>query len=133
MTSIPASRSAAATTLAPRSWPSRPGLATRTRIGLIERIKLEAASVERQSVLLLPRDEQHLRRRSRQRTVGETVECLLDDQPGAGEQLGEPRRRVQPDAVLPLPGPSTTFPGRVHGEQAGQRIELALLCKECPV
>src|SRR6185436_7343477 len=32
MTSIPASRSAAATTLAPRSCPSSPGLATRTRI-----------------------------------------------------------------------------------------------------
>src|SRR5262245_1135503 len=32
MTSIPASRSALATTRAPRSWPSRPGLAMRTRI-----------------------------------------------------------------------------------------------------
>src|SRR6266568_2323974 len=32
MTSIPASRRARAITLAPRSWPSRPGLATRTRI-----------------------------------------------------------------------------------------------------
>src|SRR5262249_18385351 len=29
---MPASRSAAATTLAPRSWPSRPGLPTSTRI-----------------------------------------------------------------------------------------------------
>src|SRR6185503_5088677 len=34
MTSMPASRSDADTTLAPRSCPSRPGLATRTRIGL---------------------------------------------------------------------------------------------------
>src|ERR1700756_1819625 len=33
MTSMPASRSARAMTLAPRSWPSRPGLATSTRIG----------------------------------------------------------------------------------------------------
>src|SRR5688572_7119615 len=32
MTSKPASRSARATILAPRSWPSRPGLATTTRI-----------------------------------------------------------------------------------------------------
>src|SRR5581483_11882107 len=32
MTSMPASRSARAMTLAPRSWPSRPGFATRTRI-----------------------------------------------------------------------------------------------------
>src|SRR2546428_5920700 len=34
MTSMPASRSARAITLAPRSCPSRPGLATNTRIGL---------------------------------------------------------------------------------------------------
>src|ERR1044072_9404811 len=34
MTSIPASRSARAMILAPRSWPSRPGLATTTRIVL---------------------------------------------------------------------------------------------------
>src|SRR5918912_1297705 len=34
MTSIPASRSARAMTFAPRSWPSSPGLATRTRIFL---------------------------------------------------------------------------------------------------
>src|SRR3954463_10246826 len=32
MTSMPASRRARAITLAPRSWPSRPGLATKTRI-----------------------------------------------------------------------------------------------------
>src|SRR5512140_2645146 len=32
MTSQPPSRRARATTLAPRSWPSRPGLAMRTRI-----------------------------------------------------------------------------------------------------
>src|SRR5437868_11583490 len=33
MTSKPASRNARAITLAPRSWPSRPGLATTTRYG----------------------------------------------------------------------------------------------------
>src|SRR6185312_7278031 len=33
MTSIPASRRAVAMTLAPRSWPSSPTLATRTRMG----------------------------------------------------------------------------------------------------
>src|SRR3989304_3078922 len=32
MTSMPASRSARAITFAPRSWPSRPGFAIRTRI-----------------------------------------------------------------------------------------------------
>src|SRR5205807_556442 len=35
MTSMPASRSARAITLAPRSCPSRPGLATSTRIGFV--------------------------------------------------------------------------------------------------
>src|SRR5579872_2784583 len=41
MTSIPASRKARAMTFAPRSWPSRPGFATRTRIfrSVIEIIK----------------------------------------------------------------------------------------------
>ena len=33
MTSMPASRNARATILAPRSWPSRPTFATSTRIG----------------------------------------------------------------------------------------------------
>src|ERR1700722_17239142 len=33
MTSMPASRRARAMIFAPRSWPSRPGFATRTRIG----------------------------------------------------------------------------------------------------
>src|SRR3990170_1946958 len=33
MTSMPASRRARAITLAPRSWPSSPGLATSTRMG----------------------------------------------------------------------------------------------------
>src|SRR3954452_3311114 len=36
MTSIPASRSARAMIFAPRSWPSRPGLATTTRIFLVD-------------------------------------------------------------------------------------------------
>src|ERR1700704_4702465 len=34
MTSKPASRSARATSFAPRSWPSSPGFATRTRTGI---------------------------------------------------------------------------------------------------
>src|ERR1041385_8444991 len=35
MTSMPASRSARATTFTPRSWPSRPTLASKTRIGAL--------------------------------------------------------------------------------------------------
>src|SRR5439155_1463323 len=48
MTSMPASRSARATTFAPRSWPSRPAFATTTRIG-----RLEIAGVDIRSVDLL--------------------------------------------------------------------------------
>src|SRR5216683_2513206 len=40
MTSKPASRRARATTLAPRSWPSRPGLATSTRGATLENDRL---------------------------------------------------------------------------------------------
>src|SRR5437899_6808575 len=46
MTSMPASRSAMATTLAPRSCPSRPGLATRTRMGLTGFVILRSRSDE---------------------------------------------------------------------------------------
>src|SRR5207302_3273083 len=57
MTSMPASRRARAITLAPRSWPSRPGLATRTRIfgsaiaGLFNHI---GRSAERLHIQALP-------------------------------------------------------------------------------
>src|SRR5581483_5260790 len=44
MTSIPASRRARAITFAPRSWPSRPGLATSTRILRLSVIYLEILS-----------------------------------------------------------------------------------------
>src|SRR2546425_2789327 len=50
MPSIPASRSARATTLAPRSWPSRPGFAIRTRIFFA----IRPASIEER---LLPHPE----------------------------------------------------------------------------
>src|SRR3954447_7644516 len=50
MTSMPASRSARATTFAPRSWPSRPGLATTTRMRPVELVtrfsKGKSGSVE---------------------------------------------------------------------------------------
>src|SRR3954468_24349946 len=127
MPSIPASRSAAATTLAPRSWPSRPGLATRTRIGLIERTKLAGAKRERQSVLFLPGDEQHLGRRSRERFVGESIESLLDDQAGISEQLRQASRGIETQSMLSCARPGAAFPGGCHGRNARQRIELALL------
>src|SRR5205823_13105747 len=45
MTSIPASRSARAMIFAPRSWPSRPGLATTTRIFLVAVASIGAGSL----------------------------------------------------------------------------------------
>src|ERR1051325_10171348 len=46
MTSIPASRKARAITFAPRSWPSKPGLATSTRI-----FRLDIATTRKQVLL----------------------------------------------------------------------------------
>src|SRR3954469_9871336 len=95
MTSIPASRSAAATTLAPRSCPSRPGFATSTRIGLIETSKLLAATRKRQLGLLLARDEQHLGRSASQGSILECVVRLLNQQACVRAQLRETGRRVE--------------------------------------
>src|SRR3954447_26135960 len=47
MTSMPASRSARAMILAPRSWPSRPGLATTTRMFWVAR----GAGIRRRGIL----------------------------------------------------------------------------------
>src|SRR5215207_8959252 len=63
MTSMPASRSARAMIFAPRSWPSRPGLATTTRI-----LRLLAAALTARSLL---HDELHLLVR---RTVDDAVD-----------------------------------------------------------
>src|SRR6478672_12969352 len=54
MTSMPASRSARTSTLAPRSWPSRPGLAIRTRIGWVSAVDIK--SLARLSAQLTGRD-----------------------------------------------------------------------------
>src|SRR5712692_10974006 len=64
MTSMPASRSARAMTLAPRSWPSNPGLAISTRIffsGIVALLPLLCAlcvlCVERLLVAIVGHDE----------------------------------------------------------------------------
>src|SRR5664279_4986985 len=49
MTSMPASRSARATTLIPRSWPSSPGLATTTLIGLLAAAGTDGCGVAAES------------------------------------------------------------------------------------
>src|SRR6266542_1993114 len=78
MTSIPASRSARSITLAPRSCPSSPGLAIRTRIGL-------------SSIALFPRQRVYqpakTRRYRRRATVG----------------VGESRSGVYGSVRLPVP------------------------------
>src|SRR3954453_24130645 len=76
MTSMPASRSARAMIFAPRSWPSRPGLATTTRIFRLE----PAADISGGSLL---DDELHL-------LVGGAVDRAVDDVGAAIlELLGE--------------------------------------------
>src|SRR5690349_18016280 len=54
MTSMPASRSARAMIFAPRSWPSRPGLATTTRIFLVD-VLLTAARKLMRTRMVSPR------------------------------------------------------------------------------
>src|SRR6266566_4123215 len=116
MTSMPASRRAAATTLAPRSWPSRPGLATRTRMGRIVRINLAGAPAARQ--LDFPRDEQHLTRAARERAIAEAIVCLLHHETGVETELGEPRRRVETNPVLARAAAGRPFPGGIDRQHA---------------
>src|SRR5476649_502670 len=63
MTSMPASRSARAMILAPRSWPSRPGLATTTRIFFSEEDicgRRDCSLVPPRRASRLPDDQRHL-------------------------------------------------------------------------
>src|SRR4051794_40808547 len=56
MTSMPASRRARAMILAPRSWPSRPGLATTTRILRAVAVVIGARSLEHRRLGVGPED-----------------------------------------------------------------------------
>src|SRR5512133_3623902 len=130
---MPASRSAAATTLAPRSCPSRPGFATSTRIGRINdwsgasdgaenwrrspsKLALAASAGQRTGDRGLARDEQHLARSTLQRSRRKALERLFDDETDVGAQLGQSRWRVQSDGVLTVSGAVGTGPRRVHGQ-----------------
>src|SRR3954466_12097919 len=90
MTSMPASRKARATTFAPRSWPSRPGFAIRTRSGSDNQRLLEHAELGAQHV-------HHLAERAvRERALDEVRHQVL----GAlrrGAQAGQ--RAVDPPGV----------------------------------
>src|SRR3954462_4446450 len=63
MTSMPASRSARAMIFAPRSWPSRPGLATTTRILRAMADRLNDKGVAGEAVLLRHAPQYRLHRR----------------------------------------------------------------------
>src|SRR6202011_3105603 len=118
---MPASRSAAATTLAPRSWPSRPGLATRTRMGRIVSNNLASAPSARQ--LALARDEQHLARAAGEGTIAEPVVRLFDDQSGVETELGEARGRVEANAVRARPPSGWALPRGADRQHARKGIE----------
>src|SRR5829696_3983106 len=78
MTSMPASRSARAMIFAPRSWPSRPGFATTTRILRVEVAAAMGGILARDGrrAPQLAHDQLHL-------LVGGTVD-RADDRVGAG-------------------------------------------------
>src|SRR4051794_1617849 len=56
MTSMPASRRARAMILAPRSWPSKPGLATTTRILRAVAVVIDGGSLEHGALGVRPED-----------------------------------------------------------------------------
>src|SRR5512136_1520392 len=80
MTSNPASRSARATTFAPRSWPSRPGLATSTLSFLlmyILRAVHQQFRSERRRLFIGPKDLRHRRADLAERTASAGGVALL--------------------------------------------------------
>src|SRR3954447_750357 len=111
MTSMPASRSARAMIFAPRSWPSRPGLATTTRI-----LRLEpAADISGGSLL---DDELHL-------LVAGAVDHAVDDVGAALlELLGVGARA--PDTGVE-PGRAGLDRDRVRGPGAEAPLDLGAL------
>src|SRR3954470_9554296 len=95
MTSIPASRSARAMILAPRSWPSRPGLATTTRI--LRFSAMGVVHVTRGCRLTI----RHARHRL-EGPMGGLLGCSLVALLLAGSGLGPPgmETTIQDDATL---------------------------------
>src|SRR4051812_4096603 len=130
MTSIPASRSAAATTFAPRSCPSRPGLAIRTRMGRItheyewrsrawrsrsvRQCKLSTGALARQ--LALARHEQHLGGAAGERCAAPAIVCFLHDQACSLTELGDASGRVEANAMLALAARALAAPVRANRE-----------------
>src|SRR5579862_4885254 len=115
MTSMPASRSAAATTLAPRSWPSSPGFATSTRIGLDIPTRILPAP--------LTRNQCHGPGATPQWPLGPAIVRFLDDKALGRKQLGEARRGVQAYTILSL----RVSLADENRHDAGERVEGALM------
>jgi len=75
----------------------------------------------------LTRHEQHLARAPRQRTIAPAVVRCLDDEADVGTELGKPRWRIEPDAVLAFTASAGAAPMGLDREDARERIEAALL------
>src|SRR5689334_6420372 len=93
MTSKPASRRARATSLAPRSWPSSPGLATSTRTG-IERCLLEDGRLLEFAPLLFEHVDHLPNRAVSLRACDEPRHQIVVVAPGRGRKLRQGPRNI---------------------------------------
>src|SRR6185436_1096972 len=95
---MPASRSARAMTLAPRSWPSRPGLAMTTRIFCIWQLD------ERNFFVLAPHVPERVAHLADGRVGADAVHQGIHRIPGAARRLLERvERGTHPGVVARLP------------------------------
>src|SRR5579875_764429 len=111
MTSMPASRRARATTLAPRSWPASPGFATSTRIGR-ETSLIVALPRAGTGVVLVELDQHAARRPGVDEGGGTAVEPaprpLVHDLVARGRQArqrGPQVRHAEAEVMQPFPPP----------------------------
>src|SRR3954463_14377430 len=91
MTSMPASRSARAMTLAPRSWPSRPGFAMTTLIFCMS--DLVPPSDQGNFLVLAPHLAQRVAHLADRRVSADAVHQRIHGVPAAARRLAAPRRR----------------------------------------
>src|SRR3954470_7780058 len=91
MTSMPASRSARAMTLAPRSWPSRPGFAMTTLIFCMS--DLVPPSDQGNFLVLAPHLAQRVAHLADGRVSADAVHQRIHGVPAAARRLAERRQR----------------------------------------
>ena len=94
---------------------------------------LQFTPLNRRRLLALPRDEHHLAGPTRQWLISKPIVRFFDHKPGVETELGESRRCVQPNAVLPRAPTGRTLPRRFDGEHARQWIECSLVTDQGPV